>query len=188
MASSALALLCGSLFLQGFRELPDVFWVSGLPLVLLLFFFSPRLRIPALFVAGLLWALLHAHLYFNHVLPEDLAGDEIRVTGRVADLPQIQGRAIRFDFAIDSGELPVQRLRLAWYANPSYTGLWPRAGERWQLKVKLKPPHGTANPGGFDYEMWLYQRGIHATGYVREDDDNYRLTAAPWWSVDALRQ
>ncbi len=42
-----------------------------------------------------------------------------------------------------------------------------RAGERWRMTVRLKAPHGNANPHGFDYELWLWEQGIQATGYVR---------------------
>lgn len=63
--------------------------------------------------------------------------------------------------------------------------LW-RQGEAWQFWVRLKPPRGFANLGGFDYERWLLARGIDATGYVKSgksqmprrrvelDDDFYR--------------
>ena len=74
------------------------------------------------------------------------------------------------------------KLRLSWYH-----GQTVRAGERWQLRLRLKPPHGFMNPAGFDYEAWLYQQGIHATGYVRNSSDNQRL-AVDAFSLDALRQ
>src|SRR5690606_24630109 len=32
-----------------------------------------------------------------------------------------------------------------------------------------------SNPGGFDYAAWLLQRGIRATGYVRQDAGNRRI-------------
>ena len=41
------------------------------------------------------------------------------------------------------------------------------AGERWRLTVRLKAPHGTLNPHGFDYELWMWEQGLQATGYVR---------------------
>ena len=41
------------------------------------------------------------------------------------------------------------------------------AGERWQMTLRLKAPHGARNPGGFDYELWLWEQGVQATGYVR---------------------
>jgi competence protein ComEC len=42
------------------------------------------------------------------------------------------------------------------------------AGERWLLTVRLRRPHGHLNPHGFDYEAWLLERGVGATGYVRQ--------------------
>src|SRR5204862_8230194 len=59
-----------------------------------------------------------------------------------------------------------QRIGLAWWARP---GAAPdvHAGERWRFTVRLKRPHGTANPHGFDFEAWLLERGVRATGYVR---------------------
>jgi competence protein ComEC len=37
-------------------------------------------------------------------------------------------------------------------------------GERWQLTLRLKAPHGGSNPFGFDYELWLWEQGLQATG------------------------
>lgn len=48
-------------------------------------------------------------------------------------------------------------------------------GERWQLTVRLQRPHGNANPYGFDYEVWLLEQGLRATGYVRASSSNRRL-------------
>lgn len=42
-----------------------------------------------------------------------------------------------------------------------------RAGDRWQFTVRLKAPHGTANPHGFDLELWMWEQGLQANGYVR---------------------
>ena len=42
-----------------------------------------------------------------------------------------------------------------------------RPGERWRLTVRLRRPHGNANPQGFDYEAWLLERNIRALGAVR---------------------
>jgi competence protein ComEC len=46
------------------------------------------------------------------------------------------------------------------------------------LQVRLKRRNGFANPGGFDYEGYLFREGIGATGYVREDERNRRLQPA----------
>ena len=98
-------------------------------------------------------------------------------------------------------QLPT-RLALTWYdqgswrANddelPSTAGVPSRivpapaihAGERWQLTVRLKRPHGNANPAGFDYEVWLLEQNLRATGSVRPDQQlaykNQRLSAFIW--------
>lgn len=39
-----------------------------------------------------------------------------------------------------------------------------RAGELWQVSVKLSPPHGLASPAAFDQEQWLMTQHIGATG------------------------
>lgn len=58
-----------------------------------------------------------------------------------------------------------QRLRVGDYHrdHPIYRG-----GQVWQFKLRLKPPHGNANPGGFDYERWLFSQRIVATGSIKD--------------------
>jgi len=67
------------------------------------------------------------------------------------------------------------KIRVSWY-HPYPKGL--SAGEQWQLSVKLKPPFGMMNPGGFDYEGWLFQQGFGATGYIKKSDSNIKLADA----------
>ncbi len=43
-----------------------------------------------------------------------------------------------------------------------------RAGDRWLIVVRLKAPHGLANPWGPDPELGAWERGIQAWGYVRQ--------------------
>ena len=62
-----------------------------------------------------------------------------------------------------------------------------RPGEHWRLKLRLKRPHGYQNPGSFDYESWLFQNRLRATGYVVDDKDNVRLRSAGRFSPAALR-
>ena len=68
-----------------------------------------------------------------------------------------------------------------------------RAGDRWQMTVRLKAPHGNSNPFGFDYELWLWEQGVQATGYVRagpRDPPPRRLAGAGSWghAVERARQ
>jgi len=76
-------------------------------------------------------------------------------------------------------------VRLSWYRDAPVL----RAGEPWRLTARLKPPHGFANPGGFDYERWLFQQGIKATGYIRGAVENRRLDTGPGiYIIDRWRQ
>ncbi|MCE7896872.1 MAG: ComEC family DNA internalization-related competence protein, partial [Gammaproteobacteria bacterium PRO8] len=122
------------------------------------------------------WTLCRAAWLIEDRLPGELAGRDLLVSGVVCDFPRPDAEALRlvFETGTDarSAGLPA-RLHLSWYAPAPEL----RPGERWQLLVRLKPPHGLANPGGFDFEQWLYQRGIGASGYVRASNLNRTLEA-----------
>ena len=106
-----------------------------------------------------------------------LEGRDIDLVGRVSSL--VQGSGWRFRFVVEQAHLQGQpvvlprQLLLGWYAASSGAASGPPAelmqpGERWRLRVRLKAAHGHINPGGFDYELWLWEQGIRATGYVRQ--------------------
>ncbi|MES2688420.1 MAG: DNA internalization-related competence protein ComEC/Rec2 [Pseudomonadota bacterium] len=66
-----------------------------------------------------------------------------------------------------------------------------RAGEHWRMTVRLKAPHGNSNPHGFDYELWLWEQGVQATGYVRagpRDPAPARLADGWRHPVERMRQ
>ena len=140
---------------------------------------------------------LRAVAYNATALTPLLEGQDIEVTGQVLAMPQFGEDGVRFRFAVASARLkgaavslPPQ-IVLGWYSG---FGIRPakvqpvtdgdpeppefslelqrqpqplRAGEQWQMTVRLKAPHGNSNPHGFDYELWLWEQGIQATGYVR---------------------
>lgn len=61
------------------------------------------------------------------------------------------------------------KIQLSWYLSQSqYTQLThvPKTGEVWQLVAKLKANHAAMNLGSLDYETWLFQNGITASGYL----------------------
>ena len=126
--------------------------------------------------AGAGWSALRAHWRMEDALPEALEGRDLQVTGIVASLPDDVGRGQRFTFDLENardGEKPVRlppTLALGWYDSDADDGgrrQVVRPGERWQWTVRLKRPHGLANPDGFDEEAWLLTEGVRATGYVR---------------------
>jgi len=152
------------------------------------------LRVPVLllaaFAAGYAWAAGFAHLRMADRLAAELEGRDLVVAGVVSSLPVIGERSVRFEFDVESVigaevNLP-QKLLLSWYRS-GYTssvdelpaalddasGVHP--GERWLFTVRLKRPHGSVNPFGFDYEAWLLERGIGATGYVRQRGEQKKI-------------
>ncbi len=190
MASTSIAFLLGVLALAWSRELPDTLWLQFLPLVLLLALINPRVRAPAAFVAGFLWALFRADCILSVSLPPSLEGKDLLAIGVVETVPATNERGVRFQFRIEqlthAGEqVPgPERVRLSWYDPTSRIS----AGDRWLLTVRLKRPHGLSNPGGFDYERWLFQRGIQATGYIRNAAQNRRLGNSGAYLLARLRQ
>jgi len=121
-------------------------------------------------------------------LPEQLEGVEVQVVGAIADLPEQDEKHVRFDFEISQQEadrkLP-SKLRLSWY----YPEQPVKAGQRWAFTVKLKRVHGNLNPGGFDYERWLFTEGVGATGYVRPSPKPVLLGSdSAWTSIAVWRQ
>jgi len=184
----AISMLCGICILQLQSTLQGPLWTSSeilmfLPLCLWLFYCLPHKRNLLAFLIGYLWALLFAQLYLQQQLQESLIGQDIVLEGVVRGLPDPGARSVRFDFEVDdyffidgeSSELlkssMPSRLRLSWY----YFKGEIHSGEKWRLQVRLKPPHGMQNPGGFDYEKWLYQHGVHATGYIRKSAENIKI-------------
>jgi competence protein ComEC len=183
MLSGTIAYLLGVLALYQLARLPDSAWLLLPALTSLLLVSFPRSRTVGiwllLFVFGFSWAALDARQRLHPSLLPELEGVPLQVLGVIDSLPQRDGRILRFAFSVEQGRLldgkPVQlpqRLRLAWYEGQPQI-LEP--GQRWQLRVKLKRPWGMRNPGGFDYEAWLFRQGIGATGYVRSRGDNRML-------------
>ncbi len=127
--------------------------------------------------AGFLWAYLHACWVLCELLPAPYEGREIRVSGQIAGIPVVSEKATRFLLRVreaqsDGQIVPFSGLvRLSWYGETPPL----RVGETWDLAVRLRRPHGFANPGGFDAERWLFQQGVRAVGGVRTSADNRRL-------------
>ncbi|AUN95107.1 DNA internalization-related competence protein ComEC/Rec2 [Pseudazoarcus pumilus] len=129
------------------------------------------------FAVGSGWAGWRAEWRLAEALPMTSEARDAVVTGVVDGLPEELERGVRrFVFSVETSDAGVpSRVRLSWYPSRGERVPDIRAGQRWRLVVRLKRPHGLLNPGGFDYEGWLLQRGIRASGYVREDARNARL-------------
>lgn len=130
----------------------------------------------------------------SEALPARLEGQDLVLTGRVADLPRHRNGGTRFTFAIESARhtdgsaargVPTL-VSLGWFDDDirgEVEAALPapvRAGERWRLTARLRQPHGALNPHGFDVELWWFEQGIRALGTVRPraGDPPARLEAA----------
>jgi competence protein ComEC len=131
---------------------------------------------------GFYWAALLAQAALAPQLAKVDEGRDVTLIGTIDNLPNRFDGGVRFNFAVEQVELRAMqvppRVALSWYAG--YRGEAApigdvQPGERWRLSVRLQRPHGNANPYGFDYELWLLEQGVRATGYVRQDGRNQRL-------------
>ncbi len=129
-----------------------------------------------------------------------LEGQELVLTGVVSSLPQRSLTGTRFRFDVEAaarGGEPVHvppHLLLGWYkgfhddASAVQPGAELRAGQRWRLSVKLRRPHGNLNPYGFDYELYLFEQNLRATGYVRDAPAPRLLERSAAFPIERLRQ
>ena len=188
--------------LQQQIALPPPHWLWGLPLLASVLWwskssrplieFARRAAIAVLCVAlGFAWAAWRAEVRLAERLPAHWQGVDIEIVGVISDLPYTHARGERFVLDVERTLTPnapeLKRVQLTRY--------WPRdartydarmrAGERWQLTVRLRMPYGTSNPHGFDLEAWMLERRLNASGYVRESPAPQRLdalahTSAAW--------
>lgn len=209
MRGNILAFVLGVWLLQQQAALPGLAW-AGLLLLWLsgrfvpggfLFFRSVLVKF-VFFGLGFFWAAFMAQLRLADALPSAWEGRDVQVVGVVAALPVATERGMRFEFDVERVKtldaVVPRHIQLVSYSNgfgnkkmadaapPDF-----HAGERWQLTVRLKRPHGNANPNGFDFEAWLLERNIRASGYVRQDEGNHRLAGRVYqagYLVEMLRE
>ena len=131
-------------------------------------------------ICGFCWVMLYAQLQLTHQLPKPMQGKALSVIGKVVSLPQQKQNITGFLFRTKK-----RLYKLNWY----YLKQTIHPGDVWHLWVKLKRPHGFMNPGGLDYESYLFAKGINATGYVVNKRPN-KLISSVWYSqpFNRLRQ
>lgn len=136
------------------------------------------------------WAVTdwRAQVRLAQRLDPGLEGVDLQVVGIVTGMPTRRPEGLRFAFEVESAvhqgrPVPLgsgcpESVSVGWYRQPDaqQEGAgdgWAfaqalRAGERWRFTLRLKRPHGTLNPHGFDYELWMFEQGLRAVGYVRD--------------------
>ena len=182
MSLVILAFAAGVVVLQLQPALPSPAWLWTMPFLGALPLWRREAAVPVAFAIGFLWAAAFAQVRLADRLAPALEGRDLEVVGVVASLPASGERSVRFELDVESAEVPLPRkLLLSWYRSalyeddPATLAETVHPGERWRFSVRLKRPHGNFNPHGFDYEGWLLERGIGATGYVRPRTPPLRL-------------
>ena len=97
---------------------------------------------------------------------------------RVASVPVVERGGIAFDAEVIGGGAAIGRVRVRWNTVPLPLSRWPRAGEQWQLLLRLAAPRATRNPGAPDRERQLFRDRIHALAAVVPSRLNLRLGPA----------
>jgi competence protein ComEC len=197
MRSAILGFVIGIFWLQNQPVLPTLTLALLLLAAAVMFGMAARrwprpVLQPALLLAcgaalGFVWAGLLAQQRLAHALPDDWEGRDVTLVGTIDSLPYRFDRGVRFNLALEqvlqadgsvaaAADLPPglpTKIALSWYSTPVADELQAvgavEPGERWQFTVRLQKPHGNANPDGFDYEAWLLEQNLRATGYVRPD-------------------
>lgn len=179
MIRFALGLASGMLLFQQLPALPPSSLLLATSLMGLLLMTRRRVFLSALFL-GIGWAGGFGAIRLADALPMTAGRQEALVEGQVLGIPSRMDRGARFDLRVTrvldspAGHVPA-KVRISWYDSTKPLA----AGQTWRLRLSLRPPRGLLNPGGFDYEQWLFAEGIRAVGYVRNSPDNRQLDGFP---------
>lgn len=149
-------------------------------------------RLPGAFLAGMCYLLFWGHWQLSAWLPAHAPQQDMLAQATVVDLPVRIERGWRVRLRLQAScQVDASDCRaLAWWqarlvqVSVYDDSLSLAPGQRWQWLLRLRRPHGFANPGGFDYQAWLLQQGIVATGYLRSSTHNRLLSEAsggPWF-------
>lgn len=155
--------------------------------------FFRRLGLVLLVAAiGFGWAQVRAVWRLQTALPQACEQQPLKIQGVIVSVPARDARGQHVDVAVEHSFNPhcavPPRVRLHLYeqsyrhgpAQPSRTLPLLQAGERWQFTVKLKRPHATRNPHGFDYAAWCLANQVGAAGTIVSKAPMRRLQTMVW--------
>jgi competence protein ComEC len=150
-------------------------------------------------IIGFTWAAVLAQSRLNDALPQAWERKSITLVGLVSSLPETNEQGTRFKLDVEKVLTPnaerhvvPNHLMLSAYKPKKHgkklqnqadlSAVFPqfKVGERWRLTVRLKRPHTTYNPHGFDYEYWAFSENIRATGTLQLKSGVVRLSPFVW--------
>jgi len=180
MQIASIGFLVGVLICQNLAVLPPLYGLLAGCAVIPAIMPFPKLRLVSFTLIGFLYAAFVAHDKIADQFNSTLEGKDLLLSGIVASLPNQNVHRTQFQLdvlqlselrtketasradAVDENAPQTFRILLSWY-KPTHQ---VHVGERWQFVVRLKRPRSFTNPGGFDYEGWLFQQGVVAKGYI----------------------
>lgn len=149
------------------------------------------------FISGVSYSCWRSAAVLADQLPEAAMGRNLQVIGVVDSLPDRTERGQRFLFRVEHvlGKFHVPELiqLSVWQKDADgeeVNNAIPqniKPGERWSFTVRLKRPHGLANPHGYDVEARLFEMGVRATGYIREGERLDAFVATPSTLIARMR-
>ena len=133
-------------------------------LVIVSFYFRPKLAPLLWFIAAILCSELHQWIIADQGMPITNPIKRAILEGYIVSIPTHTPSKTQFQFFAEQlDHSPIKAtLLLSCYQHCPIL----RSGQHWQLQAKLKQPRNLANPGGFDYVRWLNSRHIQWVGNV----------------------
>lgn len=180
-----LGFTAGALTLLCLPQLPSAWWLLALILPALLPW--PFRKLYAVTLLGVLLTFWQAQSRLDERWPQARDNDEVLMQGAIVSLPEAEAtnaadathqsnedssiapdarRNWHFLFAPDRAARAAgapSRIRTAWYRSDALL----KGGQCWQFSLRLRAPHGSLNPGGSDYEEWMFRQDIGASASVR---------------------
>jgi competence protein ComEC len=128
----------------------------------------------AFFLLALGIANLSGHWYQQTFPHTALVGKSWLAKGCINTFPHSTAQGSSFGFVLLNKRATLgvpAKIFLRSY-DPSFVA---RAGDCWQLMLRVRRASGHSNPGGTDRALWLYRERYTATGYVRASPLNKPL-------------
>lgn len=209
MTLVALTFVFAAWVVQQTTQLPSPVVLLSLLLTALFILWLAQRRLPApylktilisivSFLFGLCWAAGLALWRMGDALPVAWQQKTIEVIGVVATVPETTERGLRFHFDVETvltkDAIVPHRISLNYYAKPVdyavinthstnqlvHTSGLIHAGQRWLFAVRLKRPHASINPHGFDFESWALAENTRATGSIQVKQGMRKLDDLVW--------
>ncbi|TQI79931.1 competence protein ComEC [Serratia fonticola] len=167
---AAIAFVMGMLPLLFLPHLPSLPLLAGLALATVLFWWQRQrqwCQSLCCLLAGFLFAVGSASILMQQVNALIAGGDkQVIATVSSVRLAGVETPQVQFRIEQVNGRWLVPAL--------SFIARGPNAtlcaGQRWAMKVRLRPVHSSLNEGGFDGQRWAIANRQPLRGYIRSAD------------------